>query len=56
MHVVIVRFAHERLWDQMQEGVAEEAADGEGDHDGEGGGVNVGGAEGKEEVYAMLVV
>lgn len=40
----------------MQEGVTEKAADREGDHDGEGGGVNVGGAEGKEEVCSVLAV
>lgn len=40
----------------MQEGIAEEAADSKGDHDGEGGGVNIRGAEGEEEVCVVLVI
>ena len=46
----VVRFAKEDLGEEVQERVAEDAANGEGDHDGEGGGVDVGGAERKEEV------
>lgn len=56
VHVVVERLAHERLGDQMQEGVTEEAADSEGDHDGEGGRIDVGRAEGEEEVYFMLEI
>lgn len=42
--------ADEDLGQQVEEGVAEEAADGEGDHDGERGRVDVCGDEGEEEV------
>jgi hypothetical protein len=51
MGVCVVGFAEEGLWDKVQQGVPEETPDGEGDHDGEGGGVDVTGAEGEEEIY-----
>ena len=42
--------AEEDLRQKVEQGIAEETADGEGYHDGERGGINVGRAQGEEEV------
>ena len=49
-HALACFFAEEDFREEMEDGIAEEAADGESDHERERRGVDVGWAEGEEEV------
>ena len=48
-------FSKEYLREEMEEGVAEETPDGKSDHYGEGGGIDVGRAEGEKEVCGLII-
>ena len=48
--LAVLLLAQEDLGEEVEQRVAHEPADGEGDHDGQGRRVNVGGAQGEEEV------
>ena len=49
-HALRLVLPQEDLGEQVEQGIAQQPADGEGDHDGERGRVDVGGAQGEEEV------